>query len=368
MNILLHEITVRDLTDGYTDSQENGVTGYSGRLNIRPAFQREFIYNDKQQREVINSIIHGYPLNVMYWVRTGTDSYEMLDGQQRTLSICRYVNGDYFLNDKNFSSQPADIQQRILDYKLMIYICEGESSEIVEWFNVINIAGERLTKQEIRNAALPGRWLSDAKRRFSRRGCEAQKIAGDYMAGSPIRQEFLEAAIRWKAEHDGIPYEDDIVRAYMSLHRNDENCNDMWLYFQAVMNWVKLLFPEPAKAMKTIDWGKYYNRFHGEHYDTGRIQERIRELLDDEEVSSEKGIYEYLIDGEEKHLSLRKFSDKVKRAVYVRQEHKCAKCGKEFAIEDMEADHIVAWSQGGRTVEENCQLLCRKCNREKGKN
>ncbi len=367
MNISLHSITVRELTDGYTDSQEHGVTGYSGRLNIRPAFQREFIYNEKQQREVINSIIHGYPLNVMYWVRAGENSYEMLDGQQRTLSICKYVNGDYFLNDKNFSSQPRDTQQKILDYTLMIYICEGDSSEILDWFEVINIAGERLTKQESRNASLPGRWLSDAKRHFSRRGCEAQKIAEAYMAGSPIRQEYLEAVIRWKAEHDNIPYEKDIVRAYMSLHRNDENCNDMWLYFLGVMNWVKLLFPKPAKAMKTIDWGKYYNRFHGRHYDTGKIQARIRELLDDEEVTSEKGIYEYVIDGEEKHLSLRKFGDKVKRAVYERQGHKCAECGKEFAIEEMEADHITPWSDGGRTIEENCQLLCRKCNREKGK-
>ena len=367
MNILLHNITVRELTAGYTDSQEHGVTGYSGRLNVRPAFQREFIYSEKQQREVIHSIIQGFPLNVMYWVNSGADTYEMLDGQQRTLSICKFVNGDYLLNDKNFSSQPSDIQQKILDYELMIYICEGDSSEILDWFEVINIAGEKLTTQEIRNASLPGSWLEDAKRRFSKRGCEAQKIAEDYMAGSPIRQEYLEAVIRWKAEHDRIPYEKDIVRAYMSVHRNDENCNDMWLYFLAVMNWVKLLFPEPVRAMKTIDWGKYYNRFCGEHYDTKRIQERIRELLDDDEVTSEKGIYEYLIDGEEKHLSLRKFSAKVKKAVYERQGHRCAECGREFALEEMEADHKVAWSEGGRTVEDNCQVLCRKCNREKGK-
>ena len=367
MNITLHEITVQELTDGYKDSQENGVTGYSGRLNIRPAFQREFIYNEKQQRDVIRSIIQGFPLNVMYWVKSGTDSYEMLDGQQRTLSICKFVNGELLLNDKSFSSQPADIQQKILNYGLTIYICEGDPSEIMNWFEVINIAGEKLTAQEIRNAALPGTWLTDAKKRFSRRDCEAQKIAAEYMSGSPIRQEYLETVIRWKAEHDGIAYEKDIVRAYMSLHRNDENCNDMWLYFQAVMNWVKLLFPEPARAMKTIDWGKYYNRFHGEKYDTKRIQERIRELLEDDEVTSEKGIYEYLIDGEEKHLSLRKFSPKVKKAVYERQGHRCAECGKEFAIDEMEADHKTAWSEGGRTVEENCQVLCRKCNREKGK-
>ena len=366
MNIELHEIPVREIIDGYKNSQELGVMGYHGRLNIRPAFQRELIYNNTQQGEVIRSIMKGFPLNVMYWVKTGPDTYDMLDGQQRTLSICRFIHEGLMVDSRNITGYAHDVKEKILSYKLMIYICEGEPSEIIDWFNVINIAGEQLTRQESRNASLTGTWLTDAKMRFSKKECEAKRIAGSYMKGDPIRQEYLETVIRWTAEHDGLQGEKDIITAYMSIHREDENCNDMWLYFQAVMNWVKMLFPKPVNAMKGIDWGRYYNSYNARHYDTKRIQAMIRELMEDDDVTSEKGIYEYLIDGEERHLNLRKFSIKMKKAAYERQNHKCAVCGGSFALEEMEADHIVPWSKGGHTTPENCQVLCRKCNREKG--
>ena len=365
MNIELHEIPVREIIDGYTNSQELGVRAYHGRLDIRPAFQRELIYTDEQQREVIRSIMKSFPLNVMYWVKSGQDSYEMLDGQQRTLSICRFTDNDLFVDSRNFNGCSSDVQDKILAYKLMIYICEGEPSEVTEWFRVINIAGEQLTPQEVRNASLTGSWLTDAKTHFSRRDCEAQKTAGDYMKGSPLRQEYLETVIRWTAERDGIKDKNDIITAYMSLHRYDENSNDMWLYFLAVMNWVKLLFPKAERGMKGINWGSYYNKYHDRHYDAKVLSVRSRELLEDEEVTNEKGVYEYLIDGDERHLNLRKFGDRMKRLVYERQNHKCAKCGGEFEFSEMEADHIKPWRDGGRTVESNCQVLCRKCNRTK---
>ena len=368
MNIDLHEISIREITDGYTNSHEEGVTGYHGKLNIRPPFQRELIYSDEQQCSVIRSVMKGFPLNVMYWVRNGQDSYDMLDGQQRTLSICRFVHEGLFVDSLNFTGYSDDIKEKLLSYKLMIYICDGDRDEIIDWFNVINISGERLTRQESRNASLTGTWLTDAKIRFSKRKCDAQQLASSYLKGKPERQEYLETAIRWIAEHDGIkPAKDkkDIITSYMSAHRFDDNCNAMWLYFQSVINWVKLLFPKPAPAMRGIDWGTYYRKFGSGSYDAKRLQERMTELLADEEVTSEKGVYEYLIDGDERHLNLRKFSDRMKRAAYERQGHKCARCGGVFEFEEVEADHITPWREGGRTIESNCQVLCRKCNRTK---
>ena len=362
MNINELTITVEQLTAGYSHSPDGKVTGYSGKLDIRPPFQREFIYSPEQQQAVINSIINGFPLNVMYWVKTGPDSFDMLDGQQRTLSICEYIDGNFSIHDKNIHSQPEDIRRKINDYQITIYVCEGGESEIMDWFKVINIAGEKLTKQEARNAVYKGSWVSDARYRFSRDKCEAEKIASDYMSGSAKRQDYLEAAIRWIADRDSIKGDDDPVSAYMSFHKDDINSNELWLYFKAVIDWVRLLFPVPANAMKGIEWGKYYNRYHNVKFDAQKIAERVKELQDDEDVTSSKGVYEYVLDGDERHLSIRKFPDRIKRRVYERQEHRCAKCGQEFELSRMEADHILAWSKGGHTVEDNCQLLCRKCN------
>ncbi len=357
MKIDLHEITVKEVTEGYKDSAENGVVGYGGKLNIRPAFQREFVYSGKQRDEVINTVKNGFPLNVMYWVKSDDGNYELLDGQQRTLSICQYVNGDFSLNSKYFHNLTQTEKDQILDYKLMIYICEGNDKEKLDWFKIINIAGEELTDQELRNAIYTGTFISDAKRYFSKTGCAAYQIAGDYLSGSAIRQDYLETAIEWLGAKDNISIDD-----YIAAHQHDANANALWLYFQQVISWVKVVFPKYRKEMKGLPWGIFYNKYGQNSYDSNALEARIVELMEDEEVTSNKGIYEYLLSGNEKSLSLRSFPDKIKRAIYEKQGGKCAFCGQPFPIERMQGDHIIAWSNGGTTVIENCQMLCAQCN------
>lgn len=360
MKIELHEITVREVTEGFKDSAENGVIGYGGKLNIRPAFQREFVYSGKQRDEVINTVKKGFPLNVMYWVKSKDGNYELLDGQQRTLSICQYVNGDFSLNSMYFHNLTQTEKDQILNYKLMIYICEGNDKEKLDWFETINIAGEELTDQELRNAIYTGPFISDAKRYFSKTGCAAYQIAGDYLSGSAIRQDYLETAIGWIAARDGYKTEKPIDD-YISEHQ-DKNANELWLYFQQVISWVKVVFPTYRKEMKGLPWGIFFNKYGQNSYDSNELEARIKVLMEDEEVTSNKGIYEYLLSGSEKTLSLRAFPDKIKRAVYEKQNGKCAFCGNSFPIERMQGDHIIAWSNGGTTVIENCQMLCAQCN------
>lgn len=361
MKIELHEIPLRDVASGYKDSAENGVVGYGGRLNIRPAFQREFIYKDRQRDEVIRTITKKFPLNVMYWTKTDDGNFEILDGQQRTISACQYVQGDFSIDHRAFHNLTKAEQDEILDYKLMIYICEGTDKEKLDWFRIINIAGEQLTPQELRNAVYTGEWLTEAKKYFSKTGCPATAIASDYLSGSAIRQEHLETALKWIAARDGVEIED-----YMSTHQHDTNCNDLWLYFQMVINWVKATFPTyRAKLMKGLPWGIFYNKFGTGKYDPKAFESCIVKLLDDEDVTNQKGIYEYLLDGQEKHLSIRVFNPKMARTAYERQQGICPKCGKKFKIEEMQADHITPWSKGGHTTADNCQMLCADCNRKK---
>ena len=360
MEIKLNEIAISDVVNGYTDSAENGVVGYGGLLNIRPAFQREFIYKEKQRDEVLNTVRHNFPLNVMYWVKSDGDKFEMLDGQQRTISICQYVNNDYSINYQYFHNLTADEQRQILDYKLMIYICDGTDKEKLDWFKIINIAGEQLTTQELRNAIYTGEWLTDAKKYFSKSSCPAYNVAKDYMKGTAIRQDYLEAAICWIAAKEGKQIED-----YMAEHQQEPTANELWLYFNSVINWVKVTFPNYRKEMKGLDWGLYYNKFGYGKYDPKALENKIIVLMEDEDVTRPAGIYEYLLDGEEKHLSIRAFSEKMRRAAYERQKGKCSVCKKHFEINEMEADHITPWHEGGKTIKENCQMLCKDDNRRK---
>ena len=369
MKIELHSIPIREIVEGYSDTGEGGVTGYGGKLNIRPSFQREFIYSEEQQRAVISTILKGFPLNVMYWIINDEGSFEMLDGQQRTLSICSYVNNGFSITDsdnyaKHFTSLTTGRQSKILDYELMIYICEGTHDEKLDWFRTINIAGEKLTEQEQRNAIYSGTWLNHAKSYFSRRNCPASQKASQYMSGQSIRQEYLETVIRWIADRDGITAKDS-VSSYMSIHQHDDNSTDMWLYFNGVIEWVKCLFPEYRKEMQKVEWGLLWNAHHNEKFSPSELSGRVDELMSDYDVTRKQGIYEYLLDGEEKHLSIRKFPDRDKRTAYERQNGICPVCGKHFEINQMDADHIVAWNKGGHTLPENCRMLCKSCNRKK---
>ena len=360
MKIELQKIPVRAVVEGYLDSAENGVVGYGGKLNIRPAFQREFIYKDKQRDEVIHTIKKNFPLNVMYWVKSGGEHFELLDGQQRTISICQYVHGDFSIDHRAFHNLTAEEKQQILDYPLMVYICEGTDREKLDWFRIINIAGEQLTAQELRNAIYTGEWLAEAKKRFSKLLCPAHQIAKDYLSGSAIRQNYLETTLRWIAARDDIEIED-----YMAQHQHDTNCSDLWLYFKGVVDWVQVTFPHYRKEMRGLEWGILYNRYKDGKYDPKTLEARIVELMEDDDVTKKSGIYEYLLGGAEKCLSIRSFSLRMSRAAYERQKGICPKCGKHCEMEEMQADHITPWSKGGKTTPENCQMLCAPCNRRK---
>lgn len=372
MKIELKQIKVSEVFKGYLDLENDGVVGYGGRLNIRPKYQREFVYKDKERNAVINSVFNGFPLNVMYWSKIGEDEYELLDGQQRTISICQYLDNVFSMknlfnkSDVYFSGLSSLEKNKIEDYELMVYICEGTEDEVLEWFKVINIAGVELSPQELRNAVYTGSWLTDAKKYFSKNDCAAYKIAKDYLNGNCNRQDYLETVIKWKANYDKLNG-NDIISSYMSLHRNDLNASDLWNYFNKVISWVKKIFPTYSKVMKGIEWGYLYNKYHMNHYDPAQLEKEISELLADEEVTSDKGVYEYVlqINKEEKLLSIRTFDKKIKTKVYNKQGGLCVICNNPFEIKDMDADHILPWSKGGKTVIENCQLLCRKCNLEK---
>ena len=360
MKIELNEIPVSDVVKGYKDSAENGVVGYEGRLNIRPAFQREFIYKEKQRNEVLNTVRNNFPLNVMYWVKSGEECYEMLDGQQRTISVCQYVNGDFSIQYQYFHNLTKDEQQQILDYKLMIYICDGTDKEKLDWFKIINIAGEQLTAQELRNAIYTGEWLTDAKKYFSKTNCPAYNIAGEYLKGSAIRQDYLETVIKWIAAKEGKEIED-----YMAEYQHEPSANELWLYFNSVITWVKAIFPKYRREMKGIEWGIYYNKFGTRKFDPKALEAKIITLMEDEDITRHAGIYEYLIDGEERHLSLRAFTEKMKRTAYEKQKGICPVCKEHFEYEEMEGDHITPWHLGGKTTSENCQMLCQSDNRTK---
>src|SRR5512138_3057425 len=294
MKIELKEISIKKLFNGFEDNDEAGVVAYGGKLDIRPPYQREFIYKDKQRDAVIDSVRKNFPLNVMYWAIREDGNYEVIDGQQRTLSICQYVNGDFSIdiagNKLMFHNLKDDQQQQILEYKLMIYFCSGTDSEKLDWFRTINIAGEEHTDQELRNAVYAGPWTADAKRYFSKTGCAAYGLASDYLNGSPIRQEYLETAIDWQSNGK--------IDEYMSKHQHDKNATPLWQYFQKVIAWVKATFPVYRREMKGVDWGTLYNQFKDEEFDTDKLERQITTLMQDDDVGRKSGIYTYVLNGD----------------------------------------------------------------------
>ena len=358
MKIELKKITVRELSKDYVDHAEEGVLGYGCKLDIRPPYQREFIYKNEQRDAVIDTITNGFPLNVMYWAVRADGKFEIIDGQQRTISICQYVTGVFSYKSKYFHNLQDNEQNKILDYELMIYLCSGTASEKLKWFEIINIAGERLTHQELRNAVYSGSWVSDAKRYFSKRGCAAFGIASDYINGSAIRQEYLETAIKWISKDD--------IDEYMAKHQHEQNANMLWNYFQSVINWVETTFKIKRKQfMKSVDWGYLYNEHKDAQVDTDKIEEETKKMILDDDVTKKSGIYPYILTRDEKYLSIRAFTESIKQKVYEVQEGKCIICKDGFDLSEMDADHIIPWHEGGKTTEENCQLLCKNDNRRK---
>ena len=372
----LNGIKIRDIINrdengqviGYKDLGEAGVTGMFGKLNIRPAYQREFVY-DKKKREAVLLTIQKYnakALSVIWFAKNEDGSYELMDGQQRTISICQYVNGDYAINNKFFHNLSKDEQNHILDQELLIQVFEGTESEKLEWFRTINIAGEKLTEQEIRNAAYVGPWLSDAKRYFSKTGCAAFCKGKDYLNGAAIRQDYLEAALDWISEGN--------IENYMAVHQHDIDATELWKYFSDVINWVKKVFKQYRKEMKGIAWGNIYNKYKAITLDPAEVETKVAELMADEDVTNKKGIYLYILDGDEKHLNVRTFDNKQKRIAFEQQHGYCPRChrlhlptaGLKFnAPSEMHGDHMISWKHGGKTIQSNLVMLCPDCNSDK---
>ena len=389
MRIEQKQATIRDLVQDYQDLGEDGVTGYAGMLDIRPAYQREFVYKDAQRDAVIDTVSKGLPLNVFYWAvnhvdATGdthdepteqtTEHYEILDGQQRTMSLAKFVNGEFsvagiFTADGNtgpryFNTLSQSIQDAFLDYELLVYVCDGTDDQKLAWFKTINIAGEKLTDQELRNAVYTGPWLTDAKRLFSKTNCWAAMLSADYVKGVPIRQELLETVLGWIARRDGFTGKQNIDE-YMSKHMHDVDALELKQYFSNVIEWAKAKFPRKRRELKSVDWAALYDAHGTEQLDSKVLEARVTALMGDDDVTRKAGVYEYVLNGNERALSIRAFKPAEKRTVYEQQQGICPDCKEHFTLAQMHADHIVAWSKGGKTVIDNCIMRCGPCNREK---
>lgn len=362
MKLEERKIKVEEIVKGYTDDNENGCTAMDGNLIIRPEYQREFVYDDKRRDLVIQTVSKNLPLNVMYWVKRDDGKYEVLDGQQRTISVCQFVNSVF--STKNFGGvtkyfhnlSPLERKQ-VLDYEFTIYVCEGTVEEKLEWFKIINVAGEPLNEQELRNSTYTGRWLTACKKYFSKTSCVAYKIGNKLLKGTPIRQDYFETVLDWISEGN--------IDSYMSAHQNDPTATEIISYYENVIRWVNDLFPYYRKEMKGIKWGELYNKYKEVQFDPEVLEDTVKNLMIDDEVTKKAGIYNYIFTKDEKYLSLRNFDNSVKREAYEKIDGICPCCGKHFELEEMEADHIIPWSKGGKTVADNCQLLCRNCNRKK---
>lgn len=388
MDIKPLPITIRELIKGYEDKQDEGVVGYGGKLDIRPPYQREFVYegeNRYKRDKVIETLLADHPLGIMYWVDIGNGRYEVLDGQQRIISICQYIAEESFgLNGVEFDSQPEDKQEAMLDYnKMVVYVCRGKPSEKIAWFETINIAGLTLTTQEMNNAVFHGKWVSDAKRYFSKERSQAKNIGENYIPKngqnfSHRRQHLLELAIKWHIigmkNKDGDPM---TVRDYMSANKN-KTADELWRHYNKIIDWADKMFPVTREELtRGLNWGKFYAEHrYKKDLNPDKLEKRIVEILKDEDdaIKNKRGVYEYVLTGNKQTLKLRKFNTQERRTLYERQGRKCAnhrssRCptkGKEIPLKDMDADHIEPWVEGGETRLDNAQMLCRKCNQRKG--
>lgn len=378
------DIKIKDIVNGfvYDESEGKGLFGLSGKLIIQPEYQRNYIYADgKRDVAVINSILKGYPLGLIYFNKVSDDKFEVLDGQQRITSIGRFIQNLFAIVDENgmqqyFDGLPADKQEKILNTTLLIYECEGEETEIKEWFKTINIAGIPLNMQELRNAIYSGKFTTLAKEEFSNtQNYNIQKWSA-YVSGSVNRQDYLETALNWVSKGN--------IDKYMSQHRHDDNINELKTYFNSVINWVSSVFPCTEREMQGLEWGELYEIYHNNSYNPNEVLADVQELYSDYYVKNKKGIFEYILGGKEdkKLLEIRVFDDVVKKSVYNKQTKEandknisnCPLCAisdtsnktKIWKLSEMDADHVSAWSKGGATDIDNCQMLCKTHNRAKG--
>jgi 5-methylcytosine-specific restriction endonuclease McrA len=386
MKTSLKHYTVQEITSGfvYNELEGKGLFGLSGRLTIQPEYQRNYIYADgKRDVAVITSLLKGYPLGLIYFNKPSAEKLEVLDGQQRITSFGRFITGKFAIKDENgmeqyFSGLSKDKQEKILGSKILVYECEGTESEIKEWFKTINTVGVPLNNQELLNAVYSGPFVTAGKAEFSNSQNANVAKWGAYINGSAIRQDFWATALEWVSRGE------ENVGAYMSQHRNDKNINEVKAYFNSVIDWVSTLFVDVEGEMKGLDWGRLYETYHHMSYDPAKVSKEVRELYGDLYLKYRKGIWEYILGGsiDTKLLEIRVFDEPTKKAKYSKQTEKakksevsnCPDCAmgheankaKIWKLEEMDADHVKAWSKGGSTSPENCQLLCKTHNRAKG--
>lgn len=390
MKAELNTFSVADVTEGfhYSELEGKGLYGLAGELVIQPEFQRNYIYNDgRRDVAVIESILKGYPLGLIYFVDTGETAsphYEILDGQQRITSVGRFVTGKFAImqngKEQTFSSLPKDQQDKIMATELLVYVCSGTESEIKEWFQTINIAGVPLNQQELDNAIYSGPFVTAAKAVFSNSGNANQQKWAAYVKGDPKRQEVLRVALEWVAAARGTT-----ITGYMGQHRHDTTINELQTYFTSVIDWIDSVFTGvPDKHMRGLEWGRLYETYHAKPYNAAKVTERVEDLLGDLQVNDNKGIWEFVLGGETdtKLLNVRVFDETTKKAVYAKQTKaaqaagvsNCSYCAighganqaKIWALKEMDADHVAAWSKGGATDASNCEMLCVPHNRAKG--
>lgn len=376
----ISNLTVRDIVKGYIDNsdKDEGIYGYDGKLNIRPKYQRNFVYNDEQSKAVIRTLSKGFPLGIMYWVKNSDGTYEILDGQQRTISICRFIadgmKGNGTFVDRIFNHEtatkwggltPAE-QEKLLSRELLVYECIDADEERLQWFDTINIAGEQLTKQEIRNANYQCAWLTDARRYFSKsHNNQAKNRGAGYVSADWNRQGGLEKVIKWLINDLNNT---DKINEFMSDMKQKSDlrgvteATELWEYYIAVINWAKKLFPKKRERMDKVEWGILYNNYHENDYDVDEIEKTVARLYADVDVTTKEGIYEYVFDNSESHLHVRQFTPEIKTHVYELQGQKCKDCGQHFELSDLQAHHNIRWIDGGHTTVDNCVLLCRNCH------
>jgi len=379
------DISVAKICDGfvYNELEGKGLFGLGGKLTIQPEYQRNYIYaddNGKREQAVIHSLLKGYPLGLIYFNKVAADKFEVLDGQQRITSIGRFIANKFAIldsgNPKNFDSLPGDQKARIRDSKLLIYECEGTETEIKEWFQTINIAGVPLKEQELLNAIYSGPFVTLAKAEFSNSQNSNIQKWNAYIKGTANRQDFLERALEWVSKGD--------VGGYMSAHRNDKNIKELQNYFNSVIDWVSTVFIDVLPEMRGLEWGRLYEEHHGKSYDPKKMSSDVKRLAADDAVKSRKGIFEFLLGGsvDPKLLDVRVFEVPIKRAAYAKQTQaardqgrsNCPLCAvgtntnknRIYEFDEMDADHVSAWSKGGSSTAENCEMLCVTHNRAKG--
>ena len=382
--ILKSNITVKEICDGfvYNELEGKGLFGLSGKLTIQPEYQRNYIYaEENREAGVIESVLKEYPIGLIYFNKVGKDIFEVLDGQQRITSLGRFITDKFAIKDENgmpqiFGNMAKDKQNKILEAKLLIYECEGTESQIKEWFKTINIAGVPLNNQELLNAVYSGPFVTRAKEEFSNsQNANIQKWSA-YVSGSANRQEFLECALDWVSKGN--------IGDYMSKYRKDKNIDELKKYFNTVIDWVSSVFTDVESEMRGLEWGRLYEEYHKKSYNPAKVSAEVRKLYGDPYIKNRKGIFEYILGGstDTKLLEVRVFDEATKRSTYElqtakakkKEESNCPLCavghdankGKIWSFGEMEADHVSAWSKGGKTTAKNCEMLCKTHNRAKG--